>query len=169
MAKKKKVEPEEDDLEDDDLEDFEEDEIEIAVPTLEKKPPVKEKEKIPPDDEIPLGEISEGEALEEFDYEPEEEKPTYRYLNLYLDKGINENDYELKVEGQSHGFCNIFVKHLLTIEGVNIAAYKDTKLEPSKIFIRLEKGYNIKKILNQGIEILREEVAGVEKLFQKLL
>ena len=169
MGKKKKVEPEEEDFDDDDLDDFENDEIEIAVPTIEKKPPVKEKEKAPPIQEIPLSEESDVEALEEFELEPEEEIPTYRYLDLALVKGTKENDYELSISGQSHGFCNIFVKHLLEIKGVNIAAYKDTKLEPSKVFIRLEKGYDIKKILNQGIEILREDVAGVEKLFQKLL
>jgi DNA-directed RNA polymerase subunit L len=168
MAKKKKVEPEEDEFDNGDLDDFEEEEIEIAVPTLEKKPPAKEKEKLPPPEDILSDEVS-MEDLAELEFEPEEEKPNYRFLDLKLIKGSKENDYELSIISQSHGFCNIFVKHLLKIKGVNIAAYKDTGLEPPTIFIRLEKGFNIKKILNQGIETLREEVISVEKLFQKLL
>ena len=170
MAKKKKIESKEEDFDDGDLDDFEDDEIEIAVPTIGKKTPKEDTEQIQPKPALSSDEASEVEDYEEFEMEyEEEEKPTYRYLNLILVKGPNENDYELKIEGQSHGLLNVLVKHLLQIEGVNIAAYKVTGLEPAKIFIRLEKGYNVKKILHQGIEALREEVAGVEKLFQKLL
>ena len=170
MAKKKKVEPNEEDFDDGDLDDLEDEEIEIAVPTIAKKPLTEEKEDISLVKEVPSDEISDMEDLEELDYEfEEEEKPKYRYLNLTLNKGPNENDYELNVEGQSHGFLNVLVKHLLQIEGVNIAAYKVTRIEAPKIFIRLENGYNIKEILHQGIENLREDVTQVEKLFQKLL
>ena len=65
---------------------------------------------------------------------------------------------------------NILVKHLLLIEGVNVAAYKVTNIEPPTVFIRLEnsKDYKIKDILYKGIESLRKEVIEVQKLFKKL-
>ncbi|MFX0105391.1 MAG: RpoL/Rpb11 RNA polymerase subunit family protein [Candidatus Hodarchaeota archaeon] len=161
MAKKKaiKTEDELDEFMDELLDD---DDIEEIYPKSEKKD---EDESIPPSVEEAIGE-------EELEFELEEEArfPDYKYLNLTLYRGQGENDYELMVEGQSHGFCNILVKHLLEIEGVNIAAYKVTGIEPSKIFIRLEnsKDYKIKDILHKSIELLREEVVQVQKLFKKL-
>ncbi|MFX0042586.1 MAG: RpoL/Rpb11 RNA polymerase subunit family protein [Candidatus Hodarchaeota archaeon] len=172
MAKKKLVEPlEEKDDELDELEDesLEDEDFESVYPKLEKG--TKEDEK-----KAGIASIADDEGSEypeeELEYEMEEEVtfPSYRYLNLEIKKDIGKNDYEVIVEGQSHGFCNILVKHLLEIEGVNIAAYKDTKIEPSTIFIRLEdsKKYKIKEILHKGIESLREEVTEVQKLFKKI-
>jgi len=86
-----------------------------------------------------------------------------------LKRGFRDDDYTLSVEGQSHGFCNIYVQHLLETEGVNSAAYKITRIVPPEIFIRLEDGYEIKKILYNAIEKLRAEVGKVEKLFKKLM
>ncbi|MFX1320429.1 MAG: RpoL/Rpb11 RNA polymerase subunit family protein [Promethearchaeota archaeon] len=172
MAKKKSVKPlEEKDEEFDELEDelLEDEDFESVYPKLEKE--TKEgddKSRIPSTVDNEVSEYPE----EELEYEMEEEVkfPSYRYLNLKIKKDIGKNDYELIVEGQSHGFCNILVKHLLEIEGVNIAAYKDTKIEPSTIFIRLEnlKKYKIKEILHRGIESLRDEVKEVQKLFKKI-
>ncbi len=163
MEKKKPTTPEEgnDDL--DELEDefFEEDDKE--TPELTKKAEPKE---ITPtseeDDTVP----------EEEPYEIEEEPrfPDYKYLKLKLTKTLNEDDYELRVIGQSHGFCNIYVNHLLNIEGVNAAAYKVTIIEPAQIFIRLkqDKKYKIKDILFQAIESLRKEVVETQNTFQKI-
>lgn len=165
MAKKKKVEPEEDN----DFEDLDEEEFESAYPEIDKKSSEESKEV---KDTQPLAlEEEEEEELEEFEYELEEEPeiPEYKHLNLALNRGLSENDYELQIEGQSHGFCNIFVKHLLNIEGVNMAAYKYTRIEPPQIFIRLEPGQKIKEIIHQGIESLREEVIEVQKTFKKLV
>ena len=162
MAKKKAVKTEEkdeiDDFDDDLLED---DEIESVFPKLKEDK-----------DEISkTTSLEEPTEEEELDFEEEEEErfPDYKYLNLEIKKGSSENDYEVFVDGQSHGFCNILVKYLLEIEGVNIAAYKDTKLEPATIFIRLEKNYEIKDVLHQGIESLRQEVIKVQKIFNKLI
>ncbi|MFX1377567.1 MAG: RpoL/Rpb11 RNA polymerase subunit family protein [Promethearchaeota archaeon] len=163
MAKKKAVKLE--DKDEDEIDEFgdellDDEEIESVYPKVEKK---KEVEAVPP---------SSDEIIEEEEFELEEEPrfPDYKYLNLKLNKGKAENDYELIVEGQSHGFCNILVKHLLNIEGVNIAAYKATNISPAQIFIRLEnsKNYKIKDILNKGIESLRQEVLDVQKVFKKL-
>jgi len=157
MAKKKAVKTKDED----ELDEFLEDEIiETVYPKLEEK---EEVESLP---------SSAEDIIEEEEFEEEEEPrfPDYKYLNLELNKGQSDNDFELIIEGQSHGFCNIFVKHLLQIEGVNIAAYKSTNIEPSKIFIRLEnsKTYKIKDILHKGIEALRNEVLEVQKIFKKL-
>lgn len=162
MAKKKKVEPKDDD----DFEDIEEEEFESAYPEIEKKTP-EEQTNIKGPQPLPSEEDDED---EEFEYELEEEPeiPDYKHLNLILTSGLTENDYELKIEGQSHGFCNILVKHLLTIKGVNMAAYKYTRIEPAQIFIRLESGHKIKEIIHQGIESLREEVIEVQNIFKKL-
>jgi DNA-directed RNA polymerase subunit L len=172
MAKKKSVEPlEENDNEIDELDDdlLEDEDIESVYPKLKKGTKEDEdKTGIPSTADNEVGEYPE----EDLEYEMEEEVtfPSYRYLNLKIKKDVGKNDYEVIVEGQSHGFCNILVKYLLEIEGVNIAAYKDTKIEPSTIFIRLEdsKKYKIKEILLKGIESLREEVIEVQKLFKKI-
>lgn len=159
MTKKKTVKPEDED-ELDDLEDELIDDDISEDPELSEK---KEKEVAPSsadDDEI-------EEEEEEFEIEEEARFPDYKHLKLNLTKTVGENDYELIIEGQSHDFCNILVKHLLKTEGVNAAAYKVTGIIPAQIFIRLDKG-KIKDILFEAIESLREEVIEVQKLFQKL-
>jgi len=158
MTKKKVVKPEDED-ELDDLEDELIDDDISEYPELSEK---KEKEVVPSsaeDDDI--------EEEEEFEIEEEARFPDYKHLKLNLTKTVGENDYELIIEGQSHDFCNILVKHLLKTEGVNAAAYKVTGIVPAQIFIRLDKG-KIKDILFEAIESLREEVIEVRKLFQKL-
>ena len=84
---------------------------------------------------------------------------------------VRENDYELSVAGQSHGFCNLLVKHLLKTEGVNAAAYKITGIEAPQIFIRLveDEKYKINDILYGAIESLRGEVLEAQKMFKRLL
>ncbi|MFX0028960.1 MAG: RpoL/Rpb11 RNA polymerase subunit family protein [Candidatus Hermodarchaeota archaeon] len=169
MAKKKVVKPEDED--EDELDDFEDeffdDEDDEVIGEYPKVSEKKEKEEISaPSEEEDLDSISE----EEFELEEEARFPDYKHLKLKLTKTAGKDDYELIVEGQSHGFCNIFVKHLLTIEGVNAAAYKVTGIVPAQIFIRLEniEKYKIKKILLKAIESLREEVLEVQNVFKKL-
>ncbi len=169
MAKKKptkQVEEEEEEL--DDLEDD----------LLEKDDQLSEHPKISETSEkdgiiSSTGESDIDSAEEEEPYEIEEEPryPDYRHLTLDLIKTLGDNDYELSIEGQSHDFCNILVKHLLKTEGVKAAAYKITGLVPPQIFIRLENSgkIKIKDILYEAIESLREEVIEVQKLFQNLV
>jgi len=160
MAKKKAVKSEEED-ELDDLEDELIDDDISEYPELSEK---KEKEVVPLSaDDADI----DDEEEEEFEIEEEARFPDYKHLKLNLTKTVGENDYELIIEGQSHDFCNILVKHLLKTEGVNAAAYKVTGIVPAQIFIRLDKG-KIKDILFEAIESLREEVIEVQKLFQKL-
>ncbi len=172
---KKKIEPKE---EDGDLEDIKEDlfdkeDIDSHYPEVSNESVKK--------DETPLAETSEktekGESEEEGEEEAEEEVeqapelPEYTILELNLITGPGDNDYTLTLKGQSHGFCNIFVKHLLTIEGVIAAAYKITEIaiSPPQIFIRLEDGYKLKKVFLKGIDSLRNEVDETQKLFKKLM
>jgi DNA-directed RNA polymerase subunit L len=112
---------------------------------------------------------SEPEEEEEFDLEEPEVKKDYKHLKLEIKKGLNENDYVLFVTGQSHGFCNALVKHLLSIDGVVSSAYRITVIKPPEIFIRLKNGSKINDVLFQAIEALRNEVKDVEKLFKKLM
>lgn len=165
MAKKKAVKPE--DSEEDEIDELvdellDDEEIESVYPKIDKI------EK--PEPSSASFEESIDEEEEEFEIEEEARFPDYKYLNVGINKALGENDYEISVEGQSHGFCNILVKHLLEIEGVNIAAYKVNNVEFPKIFIRLEnlKDYNIKDILHKGIESLRAKVIEVQKVFKKL-
>ncbi|MHA1916377.1 MAG: RpoL/Rpb11 RNA polymerase subunit family protein [Promethearchaeota archaeon] len=168
MAKKKSVKTEEeleedlDDIEDefsDDDNDFESD--------------LSESSEKPKKEEIPgsLDEELDMESEEVYEVEEEPRYPDYKYLDLKLIKALRDSDYELSVEGQSHGFCNMFVKHLLKTEGVNAAAYKVTGLEAPQIFIRLveDDEYKINDILFKAIESLRGEVLEAQKLFQKLV
>jgi len=162
MAKKKVVKPEEN--EEEELEDdlFGDHEIDIEYPKV-KEEDLSSSPSIEEDDTIS--------EEEEFELEEEARFPEYKHLDLSINKSSGKNDYELSIEGQSHGFCNILVNHLLNIEGVNVAAYMVTKIEPSKLFIRLEdsKKFKIKDILLKAIESLRAEVLDVQKLFQKLI
>jgi len=161
---KKKAEPKEENLDTDDKEVSDDEEIESHYPDVSNDSKSKE-------ESVSIDVVDDEEEEEEdegFDIEPEPE-PTYKFLTLALEKGVRDADYVLSVEGQSHGFCNIFVQLLLETEGVNSAAYKITKLVPPEIFIRLEDGYEIKKILYNTIEILRAEVGKVEKVFKKLM
>ncbi|MFX1575179.1 MAG: RpoL/Rpb11 RNA polymerase subunit family protein [Promethearchaeota archaeon] len=165
MAKKKVVKPEENEEEDlGDLEEdlFEDDKIGVEYPKV-KGEDFSSSPSIEEDDSISEEEL-------EFELEEEARFPDYKHLDLSISRGAGKNDFELFIKGQSHGFCNVLVNHLLNIEGVNIAAYKVTKIEPAKLFIRLEdsKKFNIKDILLKAIESLRAEVLDVQKLFQKL-
>ena len=160
MAKKKEVKSEEED----DLDDLEDELIDDDISDYPELSEKKEKEVVPSSaDDADI----EEEEEEEFEIEEEARFPDYKHLKLNLTKTVGENDYELIIEGQSHDFCNILVKHLLKTEGVNAAAYKVTGIVPAQIFIRLDKG-KIKDILFEAIESLREEVIEVQKLFQKL-
>jgi len=162
---KKKVEPKEEEAED--IEDFDDDEvIESHYPDVGKNEKFSSDDS-PVNEELDTDEFIEGEEPE-FEIEEEARFPEYKYLDLDLQQGLSENDYKLIVEGQSHGLCNIFVKHLLDIEGVKLASYKVTKISPAEIFIRIEEGYKIKDVLYKGIETLRTEVKGVQELFKKL-
>ena len=171
MAKKKPTKPaveEEEELDDIEDELLEEDDLVSEYPKVSEKP---ETEAV--SSSIEESDIDSAEEEEEEPYEIEEEPrfPDYRHLKLSLIKDLGENDYELTVKGQSHGFCNILVKHLLNNEGVKAAAYKITGIVPPQIFIRLEESreLKIKDILYEAIESLREEVLEVQKLFQKLM
>jgi len=162
LAKKKVVPKKEDDLEgldDDFLED-----VESEYPSLEKK-------KGKPDEDGEMEAEDEEILEEELEYEMEEipKPPEYKYLNLAILRGEQENDYRLIVEGQSHGFLNILIKHLLNTEGVNSAAYKVTRIDPPEVFVRLEKGNKIKNILHKAIQSLKNEVDEVEKTFKPLM
>lgn len=162
MAKKKSEPKEEDELEeldDDLLEDGE-----SVYPSLGRK-----NGKIEYEEQFS---VEDDEILEEeYEYELEQlpKQPEYKYLNLTLSKGKKENDYKLAVEGQSHGFLNILVKHLLNIEGVKSVAYKVTRIDPPEVFIRMEDGYKIKQVLHKGIQSLRDDVNEVQKLFKPLM
>ncbi|TFG20876.1 MAG: hypothetical protein EU529_14225 [Promethearchaeota archaeon] len=167
MAKKRIKKESEEELEDD-IGDLEEEEVEIELPKITKKSPKDEKEL---EETFSItSELEEEEDEEELEFELEKkpEFPDYKYLDLKIHE-VTENNYEIEIIGQSHGFCNILVKHLLNIEGVNIAAYKMTGLEPPKIYLSLKNGHKIKDILHKGIESLREEVIEVKKHFQKLM
>jgi DNA-directed RNA polymerase subunit L len=167
MAKKKPTKPEvEDEEEIDELEDelLEDDELLSDYPKVGED----EKKESSPIDEDEVESLEEEEDV--FELEEEPRFPDYKHLKLDLVRSLAEGDYELSVEGQSHGFCNILVKHLLKTEGVKAAAYKATGIVAPQIFIRLEENTNfaIKDILFKAIESLREEVLEVQKLFQKL-
>ena len=161
MAKKKAEPKKEDiDIEEEDLVDDEE--VESHYPDLSDNSKSKE-------ESVTIDVVDDEEDEDEgYEIEPEE-LPTYKFLTLALKKGFRDDDYTLSVEGQSHGFCNIYVQHLLETEGVNSAAYKITIIDPPEIFIRVEDGYEIKKILYKAIEKLRAEVGKVEKIFKKLM
>jgi DNA-directed RNA polymerase subunit L len=164
MAKKKKAESEE---ELDEIDALESQEIESIYPTMRKREKEEEEAEV---ESMEVGEIPEEELEEEFGLPiEEEEKKEYKYVDVKILKGKKESDYEVRVIGQSHGFCNVLVKHLLNMDGVVLAAYKDTNLNPSQIFIRLEDGYKIKEILRTSINALREEVEEVQEVFKKLL
>jgi DNA-directed RNA polymerase subunit L len=135
---------------------------------MAKKPP--KEENLENKSAVDLFDDDEEYSEEDEDFEEEIiEKMNYKYLDLELTKGLNENDHVLLLEGQSHGFCNAFVKQLLPLKGVISAAYRITTIKPAEIFIRLEDGYKIMDILFEAIESLRAEGQEVKELFKKLM
>jgi DNA-directed RNA polymerase subunit L len=168
---KKKVGPKEEDSKLEDIEEdiFDKEDIDSHYPDVSDES-VKKDEASPAESSEQTEKGESEEELEE-EIEPAPELPEHTILKLNIIGGPGDNDYTLTLEGQSHGFCNIFVKHLLTIEGVIAAAYKITEIaiSPPQIFIRLEDGYKLKKIFLKGIEALRNEVAETQKLFKKLM
>lgn len=165
MAKKKVIKEDKED------EDFEDDDMtESHYPEMGKKEKSSTKESTPKG-ELEPEEYIEEEGEEEFEFELEEEAkfPDYKYLNLTIQQGLTKNDYKLIIEGQSHGFCNILVKHLLDIDGVNLASYKVTKIYPPEVFVRIEDGYKIKDVVSKGIDSLKVEVKQVQESFKKLM
>lgn len=161
MAKKKKVEEE--------IDEFEDEEIESVYPEIKPKSGKVETES-KSIAESNSNQMEES-LIEDMETIPEEviQVPEYKFLDLSINKGKGNTDFVLRIDGQTHGFCNIFVKHLLNIDSVNIAAYKFTGLEPAEVFIRLENGFKIKKVLLEGINLLREEIETVQKIFKKLM
>lgn len=164
MAKKKKSEDVEEDLDDEDFGDLGGDDIELAVPKLGKK------KEIGVGEEYVEDEMEEGGLEEELEPLPEEEIPDYKYLDLDILKLEGANYYEVQIPGQSHGLLNIMVKDLLETEGVSMAAYKVNKLDPPKIFIKLENDkHKIKDILYDCIERLKSDVQEIQKMFLKIV
>ncbi|MHA1191801.1 MAG: RpoL/Rpb11 RNA polymerase subunit family protein [Promethearchaeota archaeon] len=123
------------------------------------------------DDTETSGEDDENSEEDEEDFEEEEiiEIKDYKHVKLELTKGLNENDHVLLLKGQSHGFCNLFVKQLLPLKRVISAAYRITSVKPPEIFIRLEDGTKIKDILFEAIESLRNEGQETQEIFKKLM
>lgn len=122
----------------------------------------------PKEDDKDLGDLKEEEIESEKIYEKIEEiEEDYRkYMKLKLLKK-RENDYELIIDGQTHGFCNIFIKYLLMVEGVDMAAYKSTTIDPAKVFIRVKNGYNVMDLISKSIDMLETEVVKMQKVFKK--
>ncbi|MBA7517262.1 hypothetical protein ES705_09315 [subsurface metagenome] len=166
---KKKVGPKEEESKLEDVEEdiFDKEDIDSHYPDVSNEN-VK-KDETPPAETLEQTEKVESE--EELEVEPAPELPEHTILKLNIISGPGDNDYTLTLEGQSHGFCNILVKHLLTLEGVIAAAYKITEIaiSPPQIFIRLKDGYKLKKIFLKGIDALRNEVAETQKVFKKLM
>ncbi len=105
----------------------------------------------------------------EFALEEEIEIPQYKYVDLEIAHGRGANNYEVIVKGQSHGFLNLFIKHLLNSESVKLAAYKKNNIEQPRLFIRINEGYKIKEALREGINAINSEISKVEKEFISLL
>ncbi|TXT64558.1 MAG: DNA-directed RNA polymerase subunit L [Promethearchaeota archaeon] len=162
MAKKK-----DDDLIDEYNDAMDED-IQSVYPEIEE---TKEPKKVEEEEEFEEL-IEEEDDLEDhldFVMEDEAEGPQYKYLDIEIHQPESINNFEVVIKNQSHGFLNIFVNHLLALEGVILAAYKKTNIEEPRIFIKLKDGYKIKEILREGIDSLRTEVLEVQKLFNKLM
>jgi DNA-directed RNA polymerase subunit L len=166
MAKKKKQE-EEEELEE--LDEFETQEIESVYPTITPEKDSADDQEIEEYMEETTEELLEEELDEELEIGIPKEEKDYKYLNLEIRHGKGENEFEIDIEGQSHGFLNVFVKELLNHEGVKIAAYKITRIETPRIYLKLEEGYKVKKILRDAITNLREEVQEIKKLFKPLM
>ncbi|MBA7561418.1 hypothetical protein ES708_03056 [subsurface metagenome] len=168
---KKKVGPKEEESKLEDVEEdiFDKEDIDSHYPDVSNE--TVKKDETPPAETPEQTEKVESEEELEVEVEPAPELPEHTILKLNIISGPGDNDYTLTLEGQSHGFCNILVKHLLTLEGVIAAAYKITEIaiSPPQIFIRLKDGYKLKKIFLKGIDALRNEVAETQKVFKKLM
>jgi len=159
MAKKKSEESI------DEIDELMDEDIQSVYPEIEEEKEKLEEEEI---GEFPEAEEELGEDLD-FVIEEEEEVPQYKYLDIEIHHAEGKNNFEVIIKNQSHGFLNILLNHLLNLESVELAAYKKTNIELPRIFIKLKEGYNIKEILREAIDSLRNEVVDVQKLFKNLI
>ncbi|TFF98151.1 MAG: hypothetical protein EU541_07220 [Promethearchaeota archaeon] len=174
MSNKKKDE-EIDDVDDvDDVDDIVDEDIQSVYPKFvseeEEDVEIEELEAEPIEEPVEVEEGLEEDLEEDFEFAIEEELegPTYKFVDLEIShKGAN--NYNITVKGQSHGFLNLFTKHLLNLDSVKLAAYKKTDIEEPKLFIRLNEGHKIKEALRAGINSLQEEINEAKKAFSSLM
>jgi DNA-directed RNA polymerase subunit L len=93
----------------------------------------------------------------------EDVRTGYKYLDVRIDEVV-KNEYKIAIYNQSHGFCNFLISKLLNINGVLFAAYKKTSLEPASVDLRIEAGKDVKKILKEGIDKMRDDLKMMQKL-----
>ena len=173
MSKKK-----EEDEEIDEVEDIVDEEIQSVYPKFVSEEEEVEEEELeaePIEEPVEVEEGVGGEFEEEFEedlefaIEEEVEGPTYKFVDLEITHGDRPNNYNVIVEGQSHGFLNLFIKHLLNLDSVKLAAYKKTDIEQPRLFVRLNEGYKIKEALRAGIASLQSEIDEAKEEFSKLV
>lgn len=87
----------------------------------------------------------------------------YKYLDVRIDEVV-QNEYKIAIYNQSHGFCNFLISKLLNVNGVLYAAYKKTSLEPASVDLRIEPGKDVKKILKDAIDKMRDDLKMMQKL-----
>jgi DNA-directed RNA polymerase subunit L len=168
MAKKKSTAKKEDDGINEELE---EDLLGAAEPEGAKEVPaakVISKEKAPASPSVSsdttVTTLTSDQIAEKLSIQMEqEEEQQYKRIGVKIDE-VSKNEYRIAVLNQSHGFCNYFVSKLLNTPGVAFAAYKFTSLEPASIDIKTDGSKEIKKILKEAIDKMRDELKMVGKL-----
>jgi DNA-directed RNA polymerase subunit L len=172
MSKKEK------DEEIDEVDDIVDEEIQSVYPEFVSEGEEIKEEEVgaePIEESVEVEEAIGGELEEEFEedlefaIEEEVEGPTYKFVDLEISRGDGANNYQVIVNGQSHGFLNLFIKHLLSLDSVRLAAYKKSDIAQPKIFIRLNEGHKIKEALRGGINSLQSEIDETKKEFNKLV
>jgi DNA-directed RNA polymerase subunit L len=97
----------------------------------------------------------------------EEEDTNFKYLTVKIYE-MAKNEYKVIIVNQSHGFCNFLCSKLLNITGVQYAAYKFTSLESPALDIKLDGSKDIKKILKEVTDKMRDDVKVLSKLISEV-
>jgi DNA-directed RNA polymerase subunit L len=93
-----------------------------------------------------------------------DDQETFRHVKVQIFE-LAKNEFKVVIVNQSHGFCNFLVSKVLNIPGVLYAAYKLTSLEPAMMNIKTDGSKDIKKILREATEKMRDDLKILSKLF----
>ncbi|MFA6268981.1 MAG: RpoL/Rpb11 RNA polymerase subunit family protein [archaeon] len=89
---------------------------------------------------------------------------------MKIDVVTNEkNTLEFYIEGERHTLPNLLKEKIVSVEGVEFCAYKlDHPLDKKAKFIVKTSGKSPKKIVEDSIKELKEDLTEFKKEFEKL-
>ncbi len=91
----------------------------------------------------------------------------FKHLSVELEERI-EDDYTFRIYWQSHGFLAWLSDHILKHPDVIYSAYKNSSLDEPLLIIRLEEGKDIRDVMGDCINKMKQETTNFSATVEKL-